>query len=32
MLLIEQPITRAQALSKPVHPLAQDIAVEIDEF
>ncbi len=31
MLLIEQPITRAQALSRPVHPLAQDIAVEIDE-
>ncbi|MDO8875686.1 MAG: mandelate racemase [Pseudolabrys sp.] len=31
MLLIEQPIARAQALSKPVHPLAKDIAVEIDE-
>ena len=31
MLLIEQPITRAQALSKPVHALARDIAVEIDE-
>lgn len=31
LLLIEQPITRAEALSKPVHPLAKDIAVEIDE-
>jgi hypothetical protein len=31
LLLIEQPITRAQALSKPVHALARDIAVEIDE-
>lgn len=31
LLLIEQPITRAEALSKPVHPLASDIAVEIDE-
>ena len=31
LLLIEQPITRAEALSKPVHPLARDIAVEIDE-
>ncbi|MFA6266353.1 MAG: mandelate racemase [Pseudolabrys sp.] len=31
LLLIEQPITRAEALSKPVHPLAADIAVEIDE-
>ena len=31
LLLIEQPITRAQALSKPVHSLAKDIAVEIDE-
>ncbi|MBI1205623.1 MAG: mandelate racemase [Rhodopseudomonas sp.] len=31
LLLIEQPITRAQALSKPVHDLARDIAVEVDE-
>lgn len=31
LLLIEQPITRAEALSKPVHALAQDIPVEIDE-
>ena len=31
LLLIEQPITRAQALNKPVHALARDIAVEIDE-
>ena len=31
LLLIEQPIARAEALSKPVHPLARDIAVEIDE-
>ena len=31
LLLIEQPINRAQALSKPVHALARDIAVEIDE-
>jgi hypothetical protein len=31
LLLIEQPITRAQALSKPVHALAKDIAVEVDE-
>lgn len=31
LLLIEQPIARAQALSKPVHSLAKDIAVEIDE-
>ncbi|HWK96473.1 MAG TPA: enolase C-terminal domain-like protein [Pseudolabrys sp.] len=31
LLLIEQPIARAEALSKPVHPLAKDIAVEIDE-
>jgi L-alanine-DL-glutamate epimerase-like enolase superfamily enzyme len=31
LLLIEQPISRAQALSKPVHALARDIAVEIDE-
>lgn len=31
LLLIEQPIARAEALSKPVHPLAADIAVEIDE-
>jgi hypothetical protein len=31
LLLIEQPIARAEALSKPVHPLAQDIPVEIDE-
>jgi hypothetical protein len=31
LLLIEQPIARAEALSKPVHPLASDIAVEIDE-
>jgi L-alanine-DL-glutamate epimerase-like enolase superfamily enzyme len=31
LVLIEQPITRAQALSKPVHALAKDIAVEIDE-
>ena len=31
LLLIEQPIARAQALNKPLHPLAQDIAVEIDE-
>lgn len=29
--LIEQPIARAEALSKPVHLLAKDIAVEIDE-
>ena len=31
LLLIEQPIARAEALSKPVHPLAKDIPVEIDE-
>jgi hypothetical protein len=31
MLLIEQPIARAQALNRPVHALAHDIAVEIDE-
>lgn len=31
LLLIEQPITRAQALSKPVHALAREIAVEVDE-
>lgn len=31
LLLIEQPITRVQALNKPVHALARNIAVEIDE-
>lgn len=31
LILIEQPIARAEALSKPVHPLAKDIPVEIDE-
>lgn len=31
LLLIEQPIARAQALNRPVHALARDIAVEIDE-
>jgi len=31
LLLIEQPIARAEALAKPVHPLAKDIPVEIDE-
>ena len=31
LLLIEQPIARAEALNKPVHPLAKDIPVEIDE-
>jgi hypothetical protein len=31
LLLIEQPIMRAEALNKPVHALARDIAVEIDE-
>jgi len=31
LLLIEQPIARAEALSKPVHPLAKDVPVEIDE-
>lgn len=31
LLLIEQPIARAEALAKPVHLLAKDIAVEIDE-
>lgn len=31
LLLIEQPIARAEALSKPVHALAKDIPVEIDE-
>ncbi|WP_137046092.1 enolase C-terminal domain-like protein [Pseudolabrys sp. FHR47] len=31
LLLIEQPIARSEALSKPVHPLAKDIPVEIDE-
>lgn len=31
LILIEQPIARSEALSKPVHPLANDIPVEIDE-
>ncbi|MDO9414307.1 MAG: mandelate racemase [Pseudolabrys sp.] len=31
LLLIEQPIMRSEALNKPVHALAKDIAVEIDE-
>jgi len=31
MLLIEQPIARARALSEPIHALAGEIAVEIDE-
>ena len=31
LLLIEQPIMRSEALNKPVHALARDIAVEIDE-
>jgi len=31
IILIEQPITRAQALSRPVHALSQQVAVEIDE-
>jgi hypothetical protein len=31
MLLIEQPIARTRALSEPIHALATEIAVEIDE-
>jgi hypothetical protein len=31
LLFIEQPIARAQALSKPVTALAQEVALEIDE-
>jgi hypothetical protein len=31
LLLIEQPITRARALSAPVHALAREIPLEVDE-
>ena len=31
MLLIEQPITRARALSEPIHALAREVPVEVDE-
>jgi hypothetical protein len=31
ILFVEQPITRARALSEPIHALAREIAVEIDE-
>lgn len=31
LLLIEQPIARAEALSKPVHALSREVPVEIDE-
>jgi L-alanine-DL-glutamate epimerase-like enolase superfamily enzyme len=31
MVLIEQPITRARALSEPIHALAREIPVEVDE-
>ncbi len=31
LLLLEQPIARARALSEPIHSLAGEIAVEIDE-
>jgi hypothetical protein len=30
-LLIEQPIARSHALSEPIHELARDVAVEVDE-
>ncbi len=31
LLLIEQPIARASALSKPVHALGRDVPMEVDE-
>ena len=31
MLLLEQPITRSRALSEPIHNLARDVPVEVDE-
>lgn len=31
LLLIEQPITRANALTKPVHALGRDVPMEVDE-
>ena len=31
LLLIEQPIARSEALSKPVHALSKEVPVEIDE-
>jgi L-alanine-DL-glutamate epimerase-like enolase superfamily enzyme len=31
LLLIEQPITRASALSKPIHALGREVPVEVDE-
>ena len=32
ILFVEQPIARAKALAEPVHALASEVAVEIDEF